>query len=271
MDWLMVEKVTPQKPEIIAIAADLHAEPDAVFGKCFRLWAWADSHSITGSVPGMTAALVDSLIGLPGFANALEKVGWLVFQANGIELPNFQRHMGKSAKARALTAERVRRHRGKANDGDVTQMKRSCNAPSVTPVRGGRVTPIFSSLLSSSLSQEENDGGVGEERETKPRIDRPQKGVPWESFLAGEWCFWYAGTASSQREHEQLGKFFRSLISRNIPPDAILARIRDRKNRPTTEPTWEFEKFFQHGSRAQFSGIDDFERIAMEATRNGKH
>ncbi len=39
-DWMKVEKVTPDKPEIEAMASKLELDPDAVFGKCFRIWRW---------------------------------------------------------------------------------------------------------------------------------------------------------------------------------------------------------------------------------------
>lgn len=114
-DWLKVEKVTPDKPEIDAMAAALSMDPDAVFGKCFRLWRWFDDHTVDGNAPSVTRALVDRRVGVTGFAAAMESVGWLIVGADGVALPKFERHNGQTGKQRALTAKRVAEHKSKSN------------------------------------------------------------------------------------------------------------------------------------------------------------
>ena len=58
----------------------------------------------------------------PGFADALEEVGWLSAD-DELTLPNFDRHNGKTAKTRAQTKNRVEVLRSERNN---------CNAASVT-------------------------------------------------------------------------------------------------------------------------------------------
>jgi len=110
-DWLKVEKDTPVKPEVVAIAGALGISTDEAFAKCFRFWAWADSHTLDGTIRNVTATWVDSFVGAAGFATALEKVSWLRLRSDGIELPNFGKHCGAPAKARAADALRKRTSR----------------------------------------------------------------------------------------------------------------------------------------------------------------
>lgn len=108
---MKVEKVTPDKPEIDAIASRLGIDPDAVFGKCFRIWRWFDDHTTDGWTSGVSKASVDRRAGHQGFADAMIEVGWLVEGGDGLELPNFERHNGVTAKTRADAAIRQSKSR----------------------------------------------------------------------------------------------------------------------------------------------------------------
>lgn len=126
-DWIKVETVTPDKPELVRMAKVLGIDQDAVFGKLFRVWAWADQNIITPDddtddfgnavsvTSGVSETFLDRLTFCPGFASAMQSVGWVIATEDGIELPNFTRHNGKSAKTRALTAKRVASHKEKTN------------------------------------------------------------------------------------------------------------------------------------------------------------
>lgn len=114
-DWLKVEKDTPDKPEVLAIAAKLSITPDEAFGKCFRIWRWFDSHTTEGNAASVTTSLLDALVNRSGFGDALVSVGWLASNESGLQVPNFGRHMGQSAKQRGLTAKRVADFKKKSN------------------------------------------------------------------------------------------------------------------------------------------------------------
>ncbi len=105
--WIKVEKSTPDKSEIFEIAEILGIDPDAVLGKLIRVWCWADSNSENGHIKSVTSVLIDRVTMSSGFADAMKTVGWL---SDG-EIPNFERHLGKSAKKRANDAERKRMSR----------------------------------------------------------------------------------------------------------------------------------------------------------------
>ncbi|MGP78384.1 hypothetical protein D9E96_25455 [Escherichia coli] len=126
-NWIKLEVITPDKPEIFRLAEILNIDPDAALGKVIRFWAWADQQMIDGNAEcnarGVTKSAIDRITFMAGFADALIQVGWLV-ETNGVlSLPNFERHNGKSSKKRAVTNERVTK---------IRELKRKGNAASVT-------------------------------------------------------------------------------------------------------------------------------------------
>lgn len=115
-DWIKIEHTMPDKPEVSAIASSLAIDHDAAAMKCVRFWIWCDQHSVDGNVTGMTPAFIDRLTNCPGFSVALIAVGWLIDRNNGrLSVPHFDRHNGQTAKARALTSDRVKRARNAAS------------------------------------------------------------------------------------------------------------------------------------------------------------
>lgn len=114
-EWLKFDASTPDKPEVLAITVAMGwDDPDLTVGKLLRVWRWFDQQTIDGNAPGVTSALLDRLLGVTGLCEAMAKVGWLVITDDGISLPNFDRHNGKTAKDRALTAKRVANHKTNA-------------------------------------------------------------------------------------------------------------------------------------------------------------
>ena len=110
-EWIKIQCVTPDKPEVYKIAEILDINPDAVFCKLFRIWAWADSHTYDGNAPSVTKTLLDSVAGVTGFADAMLKVEWLEKKNDGFVFVNFERHNGNTAKNRSMTNVRVAKHR----------------------------------------------------------------------------------------------------------------------------------------------------------------
>jgi len=130
-DWIKVEHVTIDKPEVLAMAELLGIEPDAVFGKLFRVWRWFDQQSLNGDARGVTNVtlmkFIDTLVASQGFAASMKKVGWLTETG----MPNFDRHNGESAKNRALTNKRMKRFR----DADsVTSASPEKRREEITPI-----------------------------------------------------------------------------------------------------------------------------------------
>ena len=140
-DWLKFEINTPEKREVLAMTVELgYDDPDLTVGKLLRVWRWFDQHTVNGNALNVTPALFDRLIGVTGITNSMVNVGWLIVNEAGLTLPNFERHNGKTAKARVLTAVRVAKHkdREKGNALNVTpalprEVKRSKDINTITP------------------------------------------------------------------------------------------------------------------------------------------
>jgi len=112
MAWLKFDTATPEKPEVLQITMAMGwDDPDLTVGKLLKLWRWFDVHTVDGNAAGVSAALLDRLIGVTGFAKAVADAGWLIIHESGLTLPNFFRHNGKTAKDRVLTAQRVASHK----------------------------------------------------------------------------------------------------------------------------------------------------------------
>lgn len=130
-DWLKVCKETPDKPEILAIAARLNCHPDVAFARCFKLWSWFDSHTTDGVTCSVTKVTLDALLNRDGLCDALVTVSWLIENEDGtLQLPNFGYHNGETAKTRAMAAKRQDRHRNnsdKSNAGSVTKVTQSAS------------------------------------------------------------------------------------------------------------------------------------------------
>jgi hypothetical protein len=163
-DWLKVEKDTPDKPEILSLASLLGISPDDAFGKCFRFWRWADSHTTDGTFRGLTPGMIDAQFSCKNFADALSKVGWLRIRNGRVQIPDFEKHMGESAKQRALTAKRVANHKRKnGNASSVSgalpteQNRRARGEPIVT--KSNRQTETIGSSPADQLPKDVSDDG----------------------------------------------------------------------------------------------------------------
>lgn len=142
-NWIKVEVITPDKPEIFLISEKLNIDPDMVLGKLIRLWVWADQQIAISNADSVTDSeqkerksnasvlskiAIDRIAFMPGFADALIYAGWLIQEGDSLFFVNFEKHNGKSSKNRALTNERVNKSRNLKRNGND-----KCNAVNVTP------------------------------------------------------------------------------------------------------------------------------------------
>jgi len=115
-DWIKIEKSTPDKPEVYLLAELLNLDVDAVVGKLVRAWAWIDGHLYEPEAPTVASRIIDNTVGVPGFCNALESVGWMRSNESKIEIVNYELHLSAGAKKRSLDARRKQSTRTKASD-----------------------------------------------------------------------------------------------------------------------------------------------------------
>jgi hypothetical protein len=144
-DWIKWTVGLTRKREVVAIASALGLSRREVAAMLMEVWEWADANTTNGHVPSVTNVTLDEFLNCDGFAQAMQKEGWLVFDGTSITFPNFDRHNGKSAKSRALAANRKRAERVA-----VTKVSRSKRDTS---------TLLFSSLLSTN-KEGESEGGT---------------------------------------------------------------------------------------------------------------
>lgn len=122
-DWIKFELTTLDKPEVCQIADLADIDPDAVVGKLMRVWGWFDQQTEKGNAPSVSKKLLDRLVGVIGFCEHMKSVAWMIEVDDVISLPHFDRHNGKTAKNRLLTAKRVANHKasnGKGNAASVS-------------------------------------------------------------------------------------------------------------------------------------------------------
>lgn len=111
--WIKWTKGLTRKREILLVAERLRVPPAHAAALCMQVWEWADDNTADGYLRGMTPRMISAAVGIPNIAEtlALPEVGWLHPIPDGVVIPNFDRHNGKTAKQRALTARRVEAHR----------------------------------------------------------------------------------------------------------------------------------------------------------------
>lgn len=130
--WIKMRVTLGTCPQVVRIASALHA--DGMRGEQARMlavgalhatWALADTHTEDGVLAGYTPEVLDELIGLSGWTEALVSVGWAVVTPEGISIPGFAEHNGASAKRRAKEAKRKRDGRKPgASDADAASASR---------------------------------------------------------------------------------------------------------------------------------------------------
>jgi len=156
--WIKIDVDLLEKPEVFKIAKAADMSPAEVVGHLVSLWSWFDKHTENGILEGFSLDdLAEILAGrlpdmrsendgenparvtryvtprnarvtLRAFLDALQGVTWIVTrngQTPRISIPKFDRHHSKSARSRALAAERQRRHRernaSRDRNADVTR------------------------------------------------------------------------------------------------------------------------------------------------------
>lgn len=142
-DWIKIEIATLDKPEVLGMARALGVPKATVLGALVELFAWYNTHLENGNAHGVTVDMIDGILRNGGvtacnatLSDALKKVGWLIDIDGALSIPNFERHNGKTAKSRALTAMRVSNFRKRrCNDLVTSREEKSIGITSNTNTR----------------------------------------------------------------------------------------------------------------------------------------
>lgn len=111
MHWIKLDKQLFHDPKIARIATALGVRRHEAVGLVAHAWAYFDTHSTDGTIEFGTPDMVDQYVGRHGVAEAMASVGWLDWNDKHLVMPDFDKHMGQSAKRRAVDRERQRRCR----------------------------------------------------------------------------------------------------------------------------------------------------------------
>jgi hypothetical protein len=118
-DWIKMRGNLWDDPRVSKLVDLTGSSEAAVIGALYWLWSTADQHTEDGCMPGLTKRQIDRKTGVPGFADALEEVGWLADDPQGVVILKFEEHNGTSAKRRCMDAQRKASGRSmSASDAD---------------------------------------------------------------------------------------------------------------------------------------------------------
>jgi len=106
-DWIKMRDNLWDDPRVAAMVDLTDSSEAAIIGALYWLWATADQHTEDGVLQGLTVRGIDRKTGVKGFGEALISIGWLIDHPDGVQIVDFEKHNGSSAKKRCQVAKRV--------------------------------------------------------------------------------------------------------------------------------------------------------------------
>ena len=179
-DWIPVTVHLDRRREVLAIAEATKRDRFQVVGLLVAFWGWVTEESRFCHVSTVTSsALTAAIGGDEAFWLAVEKVGWIRFTDDGLEIPNWDRWNGRTAKERLLNTLRQREVRKSkvGCHGDVTLMSRSHRDKCVTRPR----PQMTDDNNTSSPPTPSSEGGVCGTDKTDGTD--PETAVAWDVVL----------------------------------------------------------------------------------------
>lgn len=201
-----------------------------------------------------TIGVIDDIADMPGFGEAMESVGWVIDDANGLTFPSFFEdwNVEPTQESKKKNAERQRRHREKSN------ALRNVTVTSQSNARGEK-------RREEKSTEEELNGAL-------PRIDSPPLEItprPMAEFVdspeavAQEFSLAFDGPVNaSERDVRHVTPMIRAVVGFGFPISEVRAEIH-RADRDKNEKIWQFKKRFeQRLARAPtgptYTGIKQF-------------
>lgn len=186
-DWIPMRTDLGDDPAVIGIAVATNLDEPGVVGRLHRIWAWASWHTVDGDAKGVTLGWINRHVGCEGFAEAMQKVGWLIVSKTGVRFPKYEVWNSQSAKKRALTSKRVALHRSQnCNADSVTETlpereksrkEKKDNPPPPPPEPSAPVVP--SQPVPRTPEKREGEGGIAKDRpeQTPERLSEAETAV----------------------------------------------------------------------------------------------
>lgn len=117
-DWIKMRADLRRHPKVVRMASALDADKLRVIGGLHAVWSLFDEQTEDGLLEGYSPKALDDEIAWPGFADAMQAIGWLEYDKEyGLFAPEFDEHNGQSAKRRAQETKRKRQERADADKG----------------------------------------------------------------------------------------------------------------------------------------------------------
>jgi hypothetical protein len=134
-DWFKFRKKLPTDPRVLRIASrlrDAAVTQDALYelaalGALAKFWGFADTHVSDDDRLNLGADEVNKIVGVANFCDLLPADWFKILDAECVQLPDFLKHNGTSAKTRALGQVRTQRWRN-GRDDTVTPPSRKSDA-----------------------------------------------------------------------------------------------------------------------------------------------
>ena len=109
-DWIKLNRSVGRSPQIVRIASALKADICFAIGGVVSVWWLFDEQTEDGILVGYSADMLDKIVQCPGITTAMASVGWMIIDSDGsmetLIIPEFEKHMGKSAKRRMQDSQR---------------------------------------------------------------------------------------------------------------------------------------------------------------------
>lgn len=116
-DWIKMRSDLRRHPKVVRMASALDADKFRVIGGLHAVWSLFDEQTEDGLLEGYSPKALDDEIAWPGFADAMQAIGWLEYDEEyGLFAPEFDEHNGQSAKRRAQETKRKRKERAEDKD-----------------------------------------------------------------------------------------------------------------------------------------------------------
>lgn len=151
-DYMPVRLDLPDDAKVLRIAQLAKLDKDDALGKLIRVWAWAQKHSVDGTIHGELRS-IDAVANARGFGEAMRRVGWMTLvDGDRIAIPEWNKWNSYAAKKRAYERDKKRSQKGKSS-----------------PQHGEEVPREFPkrSLTDSRFSQGHNTGTETEEQKQR--------------------------------------------------------------------------------------------------------
>ena len=177
MAWIKIDTTLFNKPEVVRISSLLKIKQTETVGLLVLFWTLADGLTEDGTIPYYGRAEVDCAVNKRGFCQALESVGWIVVTDEGVSIPRFDRHNGRSAKRRAETSRRVNAHRLR-NVTDVTREALQAKRGKRNAHRLRNVTDVTREALQAKRGKRNARNEKVTPREEKIRADSLRESLP---------------------------------------------------------------------------------------------